>query len=1007
MRVWQVILWLLMGAMRLPAQNTDILFHHFKEKDGLSNNFITSFLRDSRGNLWMGSINGLNRFDGSHFYSFLRSRSSKTIIDNIVLDLCEDKQGNIWGATTNGIFRYSIVADTFKNYKTPSTRFAKVIKNIHCDTKGRIWATGEWNIMRFDEKSDAFTDLPPLAPAKDSMHYYAIYQNGLMEDPSGNGLWFASRRGLHYYDTEKQRFENYKNSTHDVFTAEPHNLIHKAYNNQYWTYNRTKGELIVFNPASKTIAQRYSLPDSIGKPYISCLFVDRQNRVWFSTWNQGIYLFEPTSGNRFSKIAHDVTNPYTIAGDFMWAMMQDQDGTLWFGTSGGLSLANPEKSLFSLHRISSIIPAFVNIPINLVKEDPYNKTWWILFNGSHAANYNPVTGAVDTFSLQRAAPKQPGYVHHTMYEIRFFNDTILFSTQGGALYKTRSDQRLRIYDPLHLNSKDNIVRDVLKYKDSISYLQLYSKIYVWHIGSQALKEIKPSLDTLPNGQRPVFDYLFLGPNGKLWFVAGFGWIGSADPEGKVRYYKMQDKSKLDYNGYYTSISIDRDGRLWLSNKGAGLDCFDTRTEEVTSYFQSDGLVSDDMTTVTPDGQGRIWATAVNRFSVFKPGGNKYYNFQVPINEGLFNFSSYSSYTSDGKVLVSISNAIAAFNPSYTDAVPAALPISISAIKVNGRTIFLNDLKEIKLEPNENNLNIFFGMLVDSKVFPHQFYYRLSGIDDSMKLVSNQAEAVYTNLPPGSYTFFVKAVSETGVWTSPEVKLKITIRTPILKSRFFYFTIAVSILAMLFGVYRYRLKQKERYLQLQSKTQELEKEKALVMYENLKQHLNPHFLFNSLTSLSSLIRIDQHMAGDFLDKMSKVYRYILKNRDNEVVPLSEELKFVQLYIDLQKTRFNDGLQVKVQIGDEFLHRKIAPVTLQNLVENAIKHNTADEDSPLIIELLIEDDCMVVRNNLQKKKFVETSNRQGLANMESLYRYLSKIPMQIIENQTHFIVKIPLI
>jgi LytS/YehU family sensor histidine kinase len=103
-------------------------------------------------------------------------------------------------------------------------------------------------------------------------------------------------------------------------------------------------------------------------------------------------------------------------------------------------------------------------------------------------------------------------------------------------------------------------------------------------------------------------------------------------------------------------------------------------------------------------------------------------------------------------------------------------------------------------------------------------------------------------------------------------------------------------------------------------------------------------------------------------MSKVYRYILKNRDNEVVPLSEEIKFVQLYNDLQKTRFENALQIHMNIDEEYHHRKIAPVTLQNLVENAIKHNTADIDSPLIIELFIENDCLVVRNNLQKKNFV---------------------------------------
>ncbi len=180
-----------------------------------------------------------------------------------------------------------------------------------------------------------------------------------------------------------------------------------------------------------------------------------------------------------------------------------------------------------------------------------------------------------------------------------------------------------------------------------------------------------------------------------------------------------------------------------------------------------------------------------------------------------------------------------------------------------------------------------------------------------------------------------------------------------------------------------------------------------MYENLKQHLNPHFLFNSLTSLSSLIRIDGKMAGNFLDKMSKVYRYILKNRDNEVVPLGEEIKFVQLYNDLQRTRFENALEINMHINEEYYHRKIAPVTLQNLVENAIKHNTADIEMPLVIDLFVEDDYLVVRNNLQRKNYVETSNKQGLSNMESLYHYLSDRKMIIEENSQFFTVKIPLI
>jgi LytS/YehU family sensor histidine kinase len=254
---------------------------------------------------------------------------------------------------------------------------------------------------------------------------------------------------------------------------------------------------------------------------------------------------------------------------------------------------------------------------------------------------------------------------------------------------------------------------------------------------------------------------------------------------------------------------------------------------------------------------------------------------------------------------------------------------------------------------------------------------------------------------------VKALAKDKSWQTRETILQIHIATPFYKAWWFLLLLALAVMATVVTIYRLRLAQKERVLLLESKAQLLEKEKTQVMYENLKQHLNPHFLFNSLTSLSSLIRIDQKQAGNFLDKMSKVYRYILKNRDNETVPLAEEIKFVQLYIDLQKTRFENGLVINMDIDEEYYHRKIAPVTLQNLVENAIKHNTADAESPLIIDLFVENDYLAVKNNLQKKGFVETSNKQGLGNMQSLYRFLSDRKMSVEEGEDYFVVKVPLI
>jgi LytS/YehU family sensor histidine kinase len=208
-------------------------------------------------------------------------------------------------------------------------------------------------------------------------------------------------------------------------------------------------------------------------------------------------------------------------------------------------------------------------------------------------------------------------------------------------------------------------------------------------------------------------------------------------------------------------------------------------------------------------------------------------------------------------------------------------------------------------------------------------------------------------------------------------------------------------------FRFRLHQREKILVLENKAQLLEKEKALVQFENLKQQLNPHFLFNSLTSLRSLIRVDTKTATQFLDGLSKTYRYLLKSNESELVLLEDELNFVQTFVDLQKTRFRDGLQVQVKMDASYYRKYIVPVTLQNLIENAIKHNTTSEEQPLQIDIYGENDYVVVRNILQRYRIVETSNKRGLASLKTLYSYLSGKPVIIDEDEKYFMVKIPLI
>lgn len=192
-----------------------------------------------------------------------------------------------------------------------------------------------------------------------------------------------------------------------------------------------------------------------------------------------------------------------------------------------------------------------------------------------------------------------------------------------------------------------------------------------------------------------------------------------------------------------------------------------------------------------------------------------------------------------------------------------------------------------------------------------------------------------------------------------------------------------------------------------KAERLEKEKSQVQFDNLKNQLNPHFLFNSLSSLNSMIQEDQQLASRFVQHLSKVYRYVLQNKERSSVTLQHELDFVSNYVFLVEARFQDAVTISFDVAGDMKEKSIVPVTLQILIENAIKHNIADRDRPLRIDIFTSGDYLVVSNNLQVKKLVEDSNKVGLENLKSLYNFLSTKPVIIEATADRFYVKVPLL
>lgn len=187
---------------------------------------------------------------------------------------------------------------------------------------------------------------------------------------------------------------------------------------------------------------------------------------------------------------------------------------------------------------------------------------------------------------------------------------------------------------------------------------------------------------------------------------------------------------------------------------------------------------------------------------------------------------------------------------------------------------------------------------------------------------------------------------------------------------------------------------------------LREENLKYKYRNLKSQVNPHFLFNSLNALSELVYEDAKKADLYIQKLAGIYRYILENEETDLISLEEEIEFIQQYFNLQKVRDYDKIFLEIEVHEQEEY-KIIPVSLQLLVENALKHNSMSQDKPLVIRIVKMDDTIVVSNTIQRKNILENSTRTGLSNLKERVRLITGKELIVNEDMNQFIVKLPII
>jgi hypothetical protein len=685
-----------------------------------------------------------------------------------------------------------------------------------------------------------------------------------------------------------------------------------------------------------------------------------------------------------------------VIGNFFWGAYQDANHTVMLGTVNGISYTNREWVLYKTHSLSDKIPSLLQKNwISSFVED--TSSWLVGTHSSGLFRYQPLTNQVEKLTKD-----------FQVWDFKKHNDEVFMVGNDGLL---QYNLKTKIEKTIHLPSKVSSLSNVLYGVDAENDTTLWIVGNTRYVARYHLKtRTFEVLDLLENhsdkSTNQLGTQLLIDQRKDIWVFTGFHGIFKFS-KAKQQFFPIANTDSVQFETLRTRPSFDQQNVFWLPSKGKGLYRYNPADGRFVLWSKAEGLGSNLSTSSVADNHGKIWTCAFHKISIFDVKSEFFQSFYISASEDNNDYISKLFKLKNGHIISSIKGNLVEFMPERFQRIRVNEKPLINQVQIAGhQTIYASGMEDVSLAVGQNNPTITFGYLPMSvNNTPYQFAYYLEGFDQHWRVETTNCFANYADLPGGNYTFKVKAIY--GNFESPIAQLRLHVDAPFYKTSWAKVLAALLVISLALAFARYRTNQRQKIHHLLLQSTRLEKDKTEIQYQNLINHLNPHFLFNSLASLNSLIITEPKQASKFLQKLSAIYRYILQSKDKEVVSLEHELNFVKNYVELQQSRFEDGLYIDIQIPDDFLSAEIVPVTMQNLFENAIKHNSISDDSPLRITVLIDDEYLIIKNNLQRKAFVETSNQQGLDSLKKLYSYLSSKPFLTSETSDEFVVKIPLL
>lgn len=760
------------GLCKFDGQNYTVFENIPNNPNSISNNFTTDIIEDKSGNLWIATVNGLNKFDHNKgaFIRFLHAESNKnSIVNNMINTILIDSYENIWIGTSDGLSIYNQTKNEFIHLLNKQQGNNKInIIALFEDNRGNIWIgtlrSGLFRISAVTNKqfNKTWKEKPAKQiekfPVPESIKYKDENQvihpgfsvQSICQAESGK-LWLGTSYGLNLFDIKQKSFTrwNFNKPRYGRLQQALFTPLVQDRKGVLWIGTACNGLVILDwkHDKIKYLLADNNKPDGLESNSIRAIFEDKSGLIWIGTKFQGIHIYDSRQ-EEFQLITKSSGTEPGLNTNFVLSLHTDSAGIIWIGTKeGGLNKYNPKNNSLKYYTSENTNKNLKCNSIEAIKEDADGNLW-------------------------------------------------LATTEGLSRFDKKSS--FKHYGTLNIQSLevDNSGDLWIGTKTGILKFDIRNKQFHKHSSKQ---------NELFNNKNLIITQILRDNNGIIWIGTYNNGLFKYNPETdeSVHYlYDSNNKKSLGGN-MVRSMYLDNKENIWVGTRSNGLNLLNYKTGKYTRIQKKEGLPSNTIYSIVEDNSGNLWMGTHNGIVKYETNDNKFINFNLNYGlQGKEFENDASCKAPDGYLYFGGSNGLNRFFPDSTKKNIYHAPLIITSFNLYDTKIDSNitEYKEFTIDYGSEYISFDYALLDYSAPEKNQYAYILKNFDDKWIYCGNRHFASYTSLPPGEYYFMVKGANIDGNWNKESLSIKITILVPFWQQWWFKSIIILAIIGAISTLY---------------------------------------------------------------------------------------------------------------------------------------------------------------------------------------------------------------